>query len=807
MEKNKLKTVLMSSLILAGIVTDGSSLALAEDISSNLDSDKNIDSVQGINEKSTEVINGIRVNKKLIDINYSKGVTIVPKYIVIHDTDNRAGTADAMANRDYFANHPNANASAHYIVDDSNIVQVLEDTWRGWHIGDGGNGATVQNSNSIGIELAVNAGGNFDKTYENGIALTRNLMRKYNIPAQNIVMHNHASGKICSRMMIQDRPNMWEEFKSKAAVGMQGESFVNDGKMPTAKGKLINVSSHLNIRTQASATSAVLGNVYPNKKMNIYGEENGFYKVDFMGTRKTYGYVSKEYVQILDGDVDADSGNGGTDTGEENVTPINKKGQVSNISSSLNVRSGAGTGFSVIDSLSVNSKVDVNHEKDGWYNISYANGKEGYVSKNYIKIIDSDTEIEKPEVDENEQINKDGQVVNVSNGSSLNMRSGASINDLVEMRIPANSKVKVNYKTKNGWYNVSYAGKTGFVSANYIKVLVDVEEPEIEKPDIEEPEIEKPEIGESTTPINKDGVVANISSGSGLNVRAGAGTNHAVKDKLPLNTKVRVNYKTKNEWYNISYLGKTGFVSSDYIKFAEIDDESSGNEGNINKNGRVVGVSSYLNVRTGPSTSYSIKDKVSKGQKVKVNYEKDGWYNIAYNGKIGYVSKSYISIVGSESDGGNTDKPVIPEIPEITTKMGTVFNISETSALNIRSGAGTGYSVIGKIGLNAKVKVNSEVNGWYNIEYNGKLGFVSKKYIKIDSGTVEQVEQKGKVINIDTNLNVRSGRGTNHSVVGYILGDSIVTILDHKDGWHKIEFVANGNKKIGYVKDDFIKIL
>ena len=147
MEKNKLKTVLMSSLILAGIVTDGSSLALAEDISSNLDSDKNIDSVQGINEKSTEVINGIRVNKKLIDINYSKGVTIVPKYIVIHDTDNRAGTADAMANRDYFANHPNANASAHYIVDDSNIVQALEDTWRGWHIGDGGNGATVQNSN------------------------------------------------------------------------------------------------------------------------------------------------------------------------------------------------------------------------------------------------------------------------------------------------------------------------------------------------------------------------------------------------------------------------------------------------------------------------------------------------------------------------------------------------------------------------------------------------------------------------------------------------------------------------------------
>ncbi|MGL5575021.1 MAG: peptidoglycan recognition protein family protein, partial [Sarcina sp.] len=190
MKNNKLKALLVSSVIFTGAMFDNSVMALAEDMTTNNDVPKDTGIIeQQLNEKSTPVINGIKINKKLIDINYSKGVTISPKYIVIHDTDNRAAGADAMANRNYFANHPNANSSAHYIIDDSNIVQALEDTWKGWHVGDGGNGAAIQNGNSIGIELAVNKGNNFDKTYQTGIELTRYLMRKYNIPAQNVVMH------------------------------------------------------------------------------------------------------------------------------------------------------------------------------------------------------------------------------------------------------------------------------------------------------------------------------------------------------------------------------------------------------------------------------------------------------------------------------------------------------------------------------------------------------------------------------------------------------------------------------------------
>ncbi|MGL5149637.1 MAG: peptidoglycan recognition protein family protein [Clostridium sp.] len=153
----------------------------------------------------------LKINKQLININYSKGVTILPKYIVIHDTDNKRRGSNAMANRNYFANHENAKASAHYIVDDNNIIQSLEDTWRGWHVGDNNNYSAITNSNSIGIEICVNEDGDFEKAMSNAIDLARHLLDKHGLGVDALFMHNHASGKYCSRRLLDT--GRWQEFK------------------------------------------------------------------------------------------------------------------------------------------------------------------------------------------------------------------------------------------------------------------------------------------------------------------------------------------------------------------------------------------------------------------------------------------------------------------------------------------------------------------------------------------------------------------------------------------------------------------
>ncbi|MEG1311599.1 MAG: N-acetylmuramoyl-L-alanine amidase [Romboutsia sp.] len=59
-----------------------------------------------------------------------------------------------------------------------------------------------------------------------------------------------------------------------------------------------------------------------------------------------------------------------------------------------------------------------------------------------------------------------------------------------------------------------------------------------------------------------------------------------------------------------------------------------------------------------------------------------------------------------------------------------------TDGLNIRSGYGTTYPSIGKLSKGDKVEIVESKNGWHKIKYNGSYGYVSGKYIQIDSNVV-----------------------------------------------------------------------
>ncbi|MCX0378687.1 SH3 domain-containing protein [Clostridium perfringens] len=573
------------------------------------------------NTENTPVINGIKVNKQLIDINYSQGVTINPKYIVIHDTDNRQAGANAMANRNYFANHPNAKASAHYIIDEGNIIQALEDTWKGWHVGDGNN-PNINNSTTIAIELCVNEGNDFDKTLENGVQLTKYLMNKYNISAENVVMHRDASGKTCSRMMIEDRPSLWPYFKDRISGG--DGSLEDDGLKPKMQGKVTNASV-LNVRESPSTSGRIVHKLNRNQVVGIYEELNGWYKIDYIdGVKKKYGYVSKDYISII---------NENPNDEEKPVEPekpsvsVNKQGIVK-VNSALNMRSGPGSNYGVIGTLRNNDKVEIIKEVDGWYEIKF-NGKVGYVSSQYIKIVDNESSEEKPVEPEKPSVSVNKQGV-VKVNSALNMRSGPGSNYGVIGTLRNNDKVEI-IKEVDGWYEIKFNGKVGYVSSQYIKV-VDNESSE-EKP----VEPEKPSVS-----VNKQGVVK---VNSALNMRSGPGSNYGVIGTLRNNDKVEI-IKEVDGWYEIRFNGKVGYVSKSYITI--VNEEANNGTESVIKEGTVYGVSTNLNVRTGPGTSYQVVGYLLSGDKVKILGEENGWYKVQFNAstgsKNGYVSKDYIKV-------------------------------------------------------------------------------------------------------------------------------------------------------------------
>ena len=144
----------------------------------------------------------ISITKDLISCNTYPGANII-KCIVIHDTGNTDKGSNAKANRDYF-NSPEVQASAHYIVDDKTIIQAVNDLDGAWHCGDGHGAYGITNSNSIGVEICINADGDYAKAIRNAQDLVVSLLGKYNLQCGNVVRHYDASRKNCPGTMNAD---------------------------------------------------------------------------------------------------------------------------------------------------------------------------------------------------------------------------------------------------------------------------------------------------------------------------------------------------------------------------------------------------------------------------------------------------------------------------------------------------------------------------------------------------------------------------------------------------------------------------
>ena len=137
--------------------------------------------------------------------------------------------------------------------------------------------------------------------------------------------------------------------------------------------------------------------------------------------------------------------------------------------SALNVRSGAGTGSSIIGSLSTGDKVSGTLQ-NGWLKISY-NGQVAYVSANCL----SNTEVKKPVVEKKQENNTPAKQENTVqsqaytgwvNTAALNVRSGASTSYSIIGSYTMGDKV--SGQLANGWLKVNYNGRTGYISANLL---------------------------------------------------------------------------------------------------------------------------------------------------------------------------------------------------------------------------------------------------------------------------------------------------------------------------------------------------
>ncbi|MGN8967958.1 C40 family peptidase [Intestinimonas sp. HCP28S3_D6] len=125
----------------------------------------------------------------------------------------------------------------------------------------------------------------------------------------------------------------------------------------------------------------------------------------------------------------------------------------------LRLRSTPAAEGEILATVSSGTNVVVLDEaEDGWYKVNY-NSVEGYMSSDYLDVATkAETDLGYGKVD--------------ADGSTLNMRAGASTSFDSLCSIPSGTVLELE-GIYEGWYKVTYAGNTGYVSSDYITITTE----------------------------------------------------------------------------------------------------------------------------------------------------------------------------------------------------------------------------------------------------------------------------------------------------------------------------------------------
>ncbi len=210
----------------------------------------------------------------------------------------------------------------------------------------------------------------------------------------------------------------------------------------------VKCSSSVNFRSAPNTSSTSYGELKNGTKVNVVGVSSGWYKVTYNG--KT-GYIHPDYITLA-------SSSAGTAIAPSNtVTSTTGTAGTVKCSSSVNLRSEANTSSSILAELKNGTAVTVVSTANGWCKVT-CSGKTGYIKQDYVSTTGSAS---------NNTPASTGSAAVVKCSSTVNFRSSASTSSTILGELKNGTAITV-LSTSNGWSKVSYAGKTGYISADYL---------------------------------------------------------------------------------------------------------------------------------------------------------------------------------------------------------------------------------------------------------------------------------------------------------------------------------------------------
>ena len=126
--------------------------------------------------------------------------------------------------------------------------------------------------------------------------------------------------------------------------------------------------------------------------------------------------------------------------------------------------------------------------------------------------------------------------------------------------------------------------------------------------------------------------------------------------------------------------------------------------------------------------------------------------------------------------------------------------VTTSSAVNFRQEATTASESMGKLTDGTRVAILDETAGWYKVAYNGKTGYMSSDYVV--SQPIMNIECGGAKVTTSV-LNVRSGPGTENSIVTKLYQGNVAKIIGINNAWFKVQYGGY----TGYISPDYVTVV
>lgn len=260
----------------------------------------------------------------------------------------------------------------------------------------------------------------------------------------------------------------------------------------------------------------------------------------------------------------------------------------------LNLRSEASTNSSVIELLNANEKLNIISEDGNWYKVEH-NGKEGYVSKEYVELNSEDT-TNKPEQSENTNLsNVTNQSANIEVNTAIKLEKDTVIKILPLINsnnlgnVKAGEEITVIAKANN-WIFVQTADIAGWI-INVNETIKDTDTEKatnIEDEDKKEPEQtgnDKKEDKQNET--NYEQSVTKYVNASSVYLRREPSTDSTIVTTLIKNTDVKVTGEVE-DWYKVKFNDYSGYIHKELLSDSKVE---ATNRGTSNREKAISNVS------------------------------------------------------------------------------------------------------------------------------------------------------------------------------------------------------------------------